>query len=54
MFATVFWYGSPTICSWHKTFYGAERAAKKCESRGGAHHYEIWEVLKHKRKAPRR
>lgn len=43
-FVTVFEYGSgPSICSWHKTFYNAERAAIKCENRGGAHH-EIWEV----------
>lgn len=49
-YATVFQYGStPTICSKHKTFNAAEKAAKKCEKRGGAHH-DIWEVRIHKRK----
>lgn len=49
-YATVFWYGSSeTICSWHKTLAGAEKAAKACEKLGGIFHHEIWEVKRHKR-----
>jgi len=45
-YMTTFMYGSTrTICSKHKTFYAAKRAARKCEKRGGAFHDEIWEVV---------
>lgn len=37
------------ICSKHITYYGAEKAAIKCEKKGGSHH-EIWEVRIYRRK----
>jgi hypothetical protein len=43
-YMTVLQYGSrPQICSKHRTFHAAVRAAKKCERQGGMHH-DIWEV----------
>jgi len=46
--ATVFKYGGcDTICSQHKTFSAAEKAARKCEAAGGCKH-EIWEIRKYK------
>lgn len=35
---TVFNFGLETICSKHKTFAAAEKAAIKCENAGGAEH----------------
>jgi hypothetical protein len=50
-YASVFWYGSTeVVCSLHKTFYAADRAAKKCEKRGGIFHHAIWEINSYKRK----
>lgn len=36
----MFWYGSTkSICSEHRTLSAAKKAAKKCETRGGAKHW---------------
>jgi hypothetical protein len=54
-YASTFLYGGVRqICSKHKTFYSAERAAKRCENMGGAYHDEIWEVFVYQRKEVKR
>jgi hypothetical protein len=48
-YLTIFKYGGcDSICSRHKTYIGAFRAAARCEERGGARH-RIWKVNKMRR-----
>lgn len=48
-FWTMFYYGSSlTICSKHKNYYSAEKAAIKCEKKGGAKHI-IAQVTQYRR-----
>ena len=52
-FWTVFDYGgSPSVCSKHSTEQAAQRAACKCEQRGGARHV-ILKVSKVRRRKAR-
>ena len=40
VYRTMFLYGcSRTICSEHRTFSAAQRAARKCEAEGGSRHW---------------
>jgi hypothetical protein len=42
------WYGTYQVCSSHRTYSAALRAAEKCEKNGGSHH-DIWKCEKQSR-----